>query len=255
MKRKLLILSLLTLTLIFSGCGGSDVESSTPANSDSNSTQSAPVSEPAETAPQTTEVALTDQALLDSINGEMPDEYIMTQKTQYLSDMEGSEMNLSSTIKMTVMGDYSMMEMDNEMMPGTFVTIYNPDEKTTYQYTKGQTFGMKFEDVEGSMNDMFQTDENEMDVVEFEDIDDTFGDHFIARKEVYNGKDVIYIESTDGAMSDNTKIKMWYSDEFYIPLKYEIYSDDKLIMSSEVIEFEAHPSLSKADFEPPSDID
>lgn len=47
---------------------------------------------------------------------------------------------------------------------------------------------------------------------------------------------------------------MWYSQEFFLPLKYEIYSGGELVMRSEVTHYDGNPNLSPADFSPPKNI-
>lgn len=250
MKRKLFIITLLSFALAIVGCGGSNVEESNPVEANSSDTQIQEATIPADTE----DTPLMDQALLDQFDGEMPEQYIMVQKSSVESMGDGNDMSMTSTVKMTVMGEYAIMEMSNDMMPGTMITIYNPDSKKTYQYTKGETFGMVFEDMESSMTQLYNSESIEMDIADYDEIQDIYGNNFTAKEEMYKGQKAIYIESKE-VMADGTTVKMWFSQEFFIPLKYEIYSNGELLMASEVIEFEANPNLSQADFEPPSDVE
>ena len=253
MKGRLLLITLVSLSLLLIGCGQTSVEEEAASDAAPTKTESQETEAPPE-ADVSQVKALVDQDLLDSIEGQMPGTFIMVQEASFKSMDGDTETDMSSTIKMTMMDDYSKMEMSSDMMPGTYVTIYNPDTKTTYQYNKEEGFGMKFEDVEGNMNQLFETEDDPMDMVDLEEIKDVYGNNFTAREEMYNGEKVIYIE-TQNMMADGTEMKMWYSTDFFIPLKYEVYSQGQLMMSSQVTDFDAHPNLSPANFEPPADIE
>lgn len=192
-------------------------------------------------------VDLMDKALLDSINGQMPSSYVMELSSTFQD-------GISMTVKSTIMDGYSKIETSNSMMPKAMIILYNPNEKIMYQYAQGDPIGMKFSDVESDMATMFDADAMDYSALDLEDFENEFGSNYTAKKETYNGQEVIYIESGFSSEEGIGQIKMWYSNDFFLPLKYELYIDDTLFMSSEVINFDPTPSLTPDDFKPPKDI-
>jgi len=243
MKRNVIVIVFLCIILTISGCGGTQ-PADEPTSEPSSTTAETESSK--EAAVETPPAELTNKSLLDSIDGEMPTTYIM----EMTNTIDGT---MSTTVKTTVMDDFSKMEMSGDMYPSAFVIIYNPVEQMTYQYNKADNFGMKFPAMDDVIPNMMDTEDASFDPVELEEIDEVFGDNFIAREETLDGKPVVYIE-TKAIDASNSYMKLWYSTDFYIPLKYEVYNGDQLVMSSEVTFYDAAPDLSKDDFSPPSSI-
>jgi len=254
MKRSLLIITLISLSLIFSGCGKTtSVDDDTPTTTTKSvTTAEEPVSTsdstPAENAP------LSDKSLLENLDGQMPESYIMEMVNTVNGSLDGSSTGtMEMRIKTTMMGAYSIMEMSGPMYPAPMVMIYNPDEKATYQYNIGETTGMKY-GADSGMEQLFETQGNDMVIDDLDELKNAYGDGIITREESYQGQDVIYIETTDISITEGAIIKMWFSKDYLIPLKYELYTDKQLMMKSEVTHFEANPPLTKSDFQPPSTI-
>lgn len=192
-------------------------------------------------------VELRNKALLDSIDGQIPSSYVMELSSTFQD-------GLSMTIKSTIMDNYSKIETSNSMMPKATVILYNPEEKIMYQYTEGDPVGMRVSDVEANMFNMFDVDAMDYSNLDLKDFENEFGANYTAKNDTYNGQEVIYIESRFSSDQASGQIRMWYSKDFYLPLKYELYLDDTLFMSSEVIIFDPTPSLKPDDFNPPKGI-
>jgi outer membrane lipoprotein-sorting protein/predicted small lipoprotein YifL len=252
MKRIFLVITILLLTLSLMACG-----TNTPANEEAPATTGESTTEeqaPAATTAPALQETLSDKALLESLNGQLPDNYILEMVNTVNGSIDGSSSeSMEMTIKTTVMGDYSIMEMSGPMYPTTMVMIYNPEEKMTYQYNVGEPMGMKFA-ADSGMSEMFETQENDMLIDDLEEIESTYGDNIIAREETYQGETVVYIETNDTMTGENATMKMWFSKAYLIPLKYELYSDGQLMMSSQVTSFDPNPTLTKKDFLPPDSI-
>ncbi len=243
MKRNVIMIVFLCIILAISGCGGTQPDDEATSESSSTSAETEASKGGAEEN-QPTE--LKNKSLLDSIDGEMPTTYVM----EMTNTIDGT---MSTTVKTTIMDDFSKMEMSGDMYPSAFVIIYNPEEQMTYQYSIGENFGMKFPATDDVIPNMMDTEDTSFDPVELEEIDEIYGDNFIAREDTLDGKPVIYIE-TKAFDASNSYMKLWYSTDFFLPLKYEVYNGDQLVVSSEVTFYDAAPDLSKEDFSPPSSI-
>lgn len=252
MKRILLVITIVLLTLSLIACGASTpTNEETPANTNESTTENQAQANTSVPAPQET---LADKALLESLNDQLPDNYILEMVNKVNGSIDGASSEaMEMTIKTTVMSDYSIMETSGPMYPATMVIIYNPEEKMTYQYSVGEPMGMKFA-ADSGMSEMFESHDNDIAIDNLEEIESTYGDNIIAREETYKGETVVYIETSDTMTDEKATMKMWFSKAYSIPLKYELYSDGQLMMSTEVTNFDPNPTLSKEDFLPPDNI-
>lgn len=96
-----------------------------------------PLQEMTEFASETdTKETLIDQALIESLSGTVP--------TTYVIEMETSNPHsTTASIKPLVMDGYIKCTAYDPLMRDTSVLIYNGAEKTMYQYTEGDSVGMK----------------------------------------------------------------------------------------------------------------
>jgi outer membrane lipoprotein-sorting protein len=241
LMRFIKILLILCLSLVLISCTSND---SSKNDASSSQVSESTVNESPKEEVMEEEKEPSGIELLDSIEAKIPDSYILEMKTTI------SE-SITTTFKMTVMGEFSRIETYNNMTEKPMIILYNPELNAMFQYTEGDPVGMKFEGVDGSTGDMFWDDSNDFSNLELEEVKDSLGSGFIARKDTYKGQDAIYIEGSFAQEGESTMIKMWYSQEFFLPLKYEIYSGNQIVMTSEVISFDKNPSLTADDFLPP----
>jgi outer membrane lipoprotein-sorting protein len=76
----------------------------------------------------------------------------------------------------------------------------------------------------------------------------------IARVEELDGQKVIYIETLEESGDGEVVIRMWYSAEYSVPLKFEVESEGQIMMSNVVTDIEYNGKIAKNMFEPPSDV-
>ncbi|WKY48909.1 hypothetical protein Q5O24_06220 [Eubacteriaceae bacterium ES3] len=239
MKKKLFPLFVLLLFLVLSliGCSSNSEEPSQTDSSESKSEEtSAAVDE-----------SLTGTDLLNSLNIGQPESLSMTSVT---SGIYGTDTTMTTMIQ----NGNSRMEMDIPDV-GKQIIIYNASEGLTYQYIEGQTTGMMFSDTElSSESDLSSEFETEEMTSSFSDLTDNLTGDFTARVEELNGEKVIYIETTEDSGDGVMVVKMWFSTQYGVPLKSEIYSSEELIASTEVTEISSE-KLDNNLFEKPSGIE
>lgn len=183
--KQIIWLTILSLSLILTACGGS---TPTETSNTETSTNIENTTRPKEVEiVESTPELLSDKALLDSIEAVVPTTYIMEMTTT----IQGA---MTTTMRMSIMEDYSKIEMSGDMYPSTFIMIYNPDERTMYQYSLEDVMGMKFVDIDTSMNPFLEEGREDYSKINLKDFENTFGHNFTARKEMYGGEEVIYIE-------------------------------------------------------------
>lgn len=136
---------------------------------------------------------------------------------------------------------------------GKQIVIYNAKEGITYQYTEGESQGIKLKDGEDSEDSEMSVGMMELD---FSDLVDASSEDITARMEKLDGEDVVYIEATesDEDMGD-VDVLMWYSVRYSVPLKYEMQMNGQVMMSSVVTNIEADAKIKDDIFVPPKDIE
>ncbi|WKY45877.1 hypothetical protein Q5O14_07215 [Eubacteriaceae bacterium ES2] len=238
MKKKffLIFIFLLLPVLIIIGCSNGNTDEASQSDTEQTNDQSS----------SGVDENLTDAELLNSLNIGQPDSLAMTSITNgiYATD---------TTTTTMIQGGNSRMEMNLPDI-GNQIIIYNAAEGITYQYVEGQTTGMMFSDstLDSDLADDFDTEEM---TSSFSDFTSDLNGNYIARIEELNGEKVIYIETTEDSGEDGImQVKMWYSLQYGVPLKYEIYSQDELIASTEVQEISTVP-IDSSLFEKPSGIE
>jgi len=223
--------------LMMAGCSSSTEEASQSDTEETN-----------DQSPSGIDENLTDAELLNSLNISEPDSLSMTSITNGI---------YATNTKMTTMvqDGNSRMEMNLPDI-GNQIIIYNASEGVTYQYIEGQTSGIMFSDStlteDSDLTEDFDTEEMTSSISDF--TSDLNGE-FTARIEELNGEKVVYIETTEDSGQDGVmQVKMWYSLQYGLPLKYEIYSQDELIASTEVTEISTDP-IDSSLFEKPEGVE
>ncbi len=147
---------------------------------------------------------------------------------------------------------------------GTQIMIYNADEGVMYSYNVEAGSGIMSLDGDGDSDfsmGMDMTMDNSMEVMPEGDysmadvfVDPAMGD-FEASLEDLKGMQVIHlvIYSDDG-MGGTMDIHTWYSVEYGIVMKTEMYMGGTLLGSSEVIDYDLDPDMDDSMFEKPDGI-
>ena len=192
----------------------------------------------------TTDSSLTGAELLKSLNLSYPDSLKMTTTTT------GSGMD--STVTTVTKGENSRIEMD-VADAGKQIIIHNAQEGMTYQYTEGQTTGLAFKDADltSATSDLGVA----QDVPKISDLSANYPENMVARMDTLDGEKVDYIETTESDTQEGAvDIHMWVSTKYGVPLKYEIYSNGSLIMTSRVTDISTGASITDSLFTPPADV-
>ena len=183
--------------------------------------------------------SLTGAELLASVEYKMADSLIMTsERTLY----DGS----ISTSTTYTKGEN--MRVESTTTYGDSVMIYNADEGKTYQYTVGDAEGMVTSDED---EDIDMDDFSTPTLAEF--AEGSTGE-VIARVEELDGQMVIYIETFEESGDGEVVIRMWYSAEYSVPLKFEAESKGQIMMKNVVTDIEYNGKIAKNMFDPPSDV-
>ncbi len=259
MKKRILIFLIVVALLVFAvGCAKN--ESTTPSTqSENESVTKEKEEQPKEVAnneepdePEKEEglfdKSLTGLDLLKSITYKEPKTMLMESETSLAA---GGDMKTVTYMK----GESTRMEM--EVMGQRSIVIYNADEGVTYQYVEGDEVGFMFpdgEDAEGGMlGDMGMG--MDMEVPDISEITEIFGEGAIARVENLDGHEVIYVETKMTEEGMEMTMKMWFSIEYHVPLKFEMTMGDTQLMSQKVTNIEVNEKMDDSLFLPPSNVE
>lgn len=172
------------------------------------------------------------------------------EKLRIVSEM--TAYNMTTTMTTYYDGDKSRTEIDIPDMPKS-ILISIPDEQIVYQYVYGESTGMKITgvDKEGAEEMGLMMDTSLLTA-----LTDGASDDITAKAEKLDGEEVIYIEATqaDEDMGEML-VKMWYSEKYAIPLKYEVYVGEALMTKLNVIKIHDKVNYNADTFMPPEDVD
>lgn len=234
MKNKLItVLLVLCLSVSLMACGNTKTNGENPENPTDAVNQEA------------NQVAsnLEGLDLVKTISNERPE------KMRVVSEMKACDMNM--TITTYYDGDQSRTEVDLPDMAKT-ILIQLPDEAVMYRYEYGAATGVKMTGATTSyLEEMGLMRDSSM----LAEITDASSEDVIARVETLDGEEVIYIEATE---SDEKKgdalFKMWYSQKYATPLKYEVIVDETVMVNLTVTEITDNVNINADLFTPPSDV-
>lgn len=163
---------------------------------------------------------------------------------------------LGSTITMTTYydGDKSKTEIDVPGMSKS-ILIHIPNKEIMYQYVYGESTGIK---ITGADKSSAEEMGMMMDTSILTDLLNNSSDDIIARMEYleeFNGEEVVYIESTESDEDvGEMLVKMWYSEKYATPLKYEVYAGGTLMTELKVTKISDNVNFNADTFMPPADI-
>ena len=255
-KRVLILLIVVALMAFFVGCGNKEDTTPQPQQqqentSEDNAAQSEEATgeaQPQEQEEQGFDKTLTGMDLLKSLKNQAP-------KTLYLE----SETSLAAGGAMKhvtyMKGEFSRIEM--EVAGQKSIVIYNANEGATYQYVEGEKEGVKISDGEemegGMLGDMAMG--MDMEMPDIQELETLFGDDAVARVEMLDGHEVVYVEINMSEEGMEMTMKMWYSTEYHVPMKYEMLMGETSFMTYKVTKLEVNEKLDDGLFTPPSDIE
>jgi outer membrane lipoprotein-sorting protein len=232
MRNKFLAISLiLILMLAIVGCSSEAPADSAEAGDDTQ--QEA-----------TFDSSLEGMELLNSISGDRPKNMEVT--------MEITSLGMTSISKILYSGDNSRIETDVAGM-GKSVQIYNATEEILYSYQENGANGVK---MLGADSELVAESGLMMDFSsDFTDLSEDLPGDAIVRVEKLGDEEVVYLEATleDDELGE-MPVKLWYSVEFNLPLKYEMYTGEEIMMSLIVTAIEKNIKVNQNMFEEPSDI-
>jgi len=171
------------------------------------------------------------------------------EKLRIVSEMTAA--NMKTTMTTYYDGDKSKTEIDMPNMPKS-ILIHIPEEEVMYQYVFGESKGVKITGAD-------KTGAEEMGLM----MDDSLltalregaSDDITAKKDQLDGEDVIYIEATESEEDmGEVLVKMWYSEKYATPLKYEVYMEGTLMTALRVTEIHDNVNYNADTFMPPSDV-
>lgn len=260
MKRRLLIIMLVfMLSISMVACGGEnettvkqdDVKESVTANGqeEENNTQ-----EKEETKQEPKEQVKEEQNesnseginLINSMGTDRPDTLrIVSEITAF---------NMTTTMTTYYDGDKSKTEIDVPNMSKS-ILIHIPNKEIMYQYVYGESTGIKITGADkASAEEMGLM----MDTSLLTALQDGASDDIIARTEYLeelDSEEVIYIETTESDEDmGEMLVKMWYSEKYATPLKYEVYVGEKLMTELNVTKINDNVNFNADTFMPPSDV-
>jgi hypothetical protein len=251
MKRRLFVFVLLVL-LCFTGCSSGTPETEEPAAVVEEAVAAEPEAEPEpEEAAEEMEKAEVEEPF-DLLNFLQPRQFDTLVVETEISGIEG----LMTKSIVYQKGENTRTEME---MPGgqKQIMILQAEEGVTYQYAEGSMQGMKI--VHGNLDAVMDRDRvmgGKMEKPDFMDVRNRMDEHMVVRKEELNGEKAIYIEFNEiNEDVENAVVKMWYSEEYAYPIRYELFVNDELMMRSDVTKLEVDIDLEDSLFMPPEGVE
>jgi uncharacterized protein YceK len=249
MLRKNIWVMLMVFVFVLSGCSSGD------SNVDETTQQMTTVAEATTQAESTTEMTeassesndLEGLALLETLNYYQPDHMVIKYK---LTSAEG-------TMNSTYYYSGDNLRMETEIMGyGNQIYIHNADDGVSYQYLEGDTQGIKFADMSEEESEALASGGDMGVNTDLEEITDMGDSNIIARKDMLNGEEVIYVETQESAEgADTYMVKMWFSVKYGIPLKYTVEQGGTVLMTNEVTHISEDSNMDMMLFMPPEDVE
>lgn len=250
-KRRLAVLILLTL-LCLSGCSSRPSEEEAPvAVAEEPIKQDEVVQEPAEPVEEVSkpEEVESPMDLLGKLQPRIFDTLVVE------TEISGPEGFQSKSIVYQKDGNTrTEMELPDGQKQ---IMILQAEEGVTYQYAEGTQQGMKI--VHGNIEAVMDRDRvqgGKMQMPNLRDVRNRLDEHMVVRKEKLNGENAIYIEFNEiNENVENAVVKMWYSEDYAYPIRYEFFVNDVLMMRSDVTRLEVDVDLDDFLFMPPDDVE
>lgn len=247
-KRRLAVLILLTL-LCLSGCSSRQPEEEAPVAVVEPKEEEVAV-EPAEPVEEVSEpeAVVSPLDLLGKLQPRIFDSLVV--ETEFF----GPEGFQSKSIVYQKDGN---MRTEMEIPDGQKqIVIMQANEGVTYQYAEGAEQGMKI--MHGNPDAVMDRDRmmgGKMEMPNLREVRNRLDEHMVVREEKLNGEKVIYIEFKEiNENVENAVVKMWYSEEYAYPIRYELFVSEELMMRSDVTRLEVDIKLDDALFMPPEDV-
>jgi outer membrane lipoprotein-sorting protein len=177
---------------------------------------------------------------------------IVTERPQTLRIVsETTSFNMTTAMTTYYDGDKTKVEIDVPNMAKS-ILIHIPSEEVMYQYVYGEPTGMKITGADKSSAEEMGL---MVDTSLLAALKDGASDDIIARKEYLDEEEVIYIEATQSDEEmEEMLVKMWYSEKYATPLKYEVYVEETLMTEFKVTEINDNVNFNDDTFMPPSDV-
>ncbi len=247
MKNKIfLLLIMLSLSVTLIGCGEKEnekPEETKQTNVEVEKSKDEVKPEENTNPEQTADDVKKNIDLVKSIKTERP------QTLRIVSEI--TAFNMTTTMTTYYDGDKSKVEIDVPNMAKS-ILIHIPSEEIMYQYVYGESTGIKITGADkASAEEMGLM----MDTSLLTALKDGASDDITAMKDYLGDEEVIYIESTqsDEDMGEML-VKMWYSERYATPLKYELYVGETLMNEFKVTKISDNVNFNDDTFMPPSDI-
>lgn len=163
--------------------------------------------------------------------------------------------NTTTTMTTYYDGDKSKTEIDTAGMAKS-ILLHIPNEKVMYQYVYGESTGIK---ITGADKESAEEMGMMMDTSLLTTLVEGASDDITAKIDYLDnlsGEEVIYIEATESDEDmGEMLVKMWYSEKYGTPLKYQIYVGETLMTQLKVTKISDNVSFNADTFLPPSDVE
>jgi len=273
MKKKLqtfiVLMTILCLSLLFTACTQSEdtekqettVSKTNEANEEKEmsketkepeevKTEEAKTEE-AKTEEAKTEETKTDQPVIDIEGEELLQSLTNNRPEKMMIKSEMTSFGMTMTITTYYDGKNSRTESDIPDL-GKSILIYLADEGVMYQYVYGEEEGVK---MTGANQDYASEMGLMTDTSLFAEILDQGSPDMTAKKDTLDGEEVIYIEATESDEDiGEALVKMWYSEKYATPLKYEMIMGETVVASMHTTKITDKVSMDESLFLPPEDV-
>ncbi len=188
-------------------------------------------------------IDLDGEELIQSLTNNRPE------KMMIKSEMTSFGMTMTTTTYYD--GENSRTESDIPDL-GKSILIYLADEGVMYQYVYGDAEGVK---MTGANQDYASEMGLMTDTSLFAEILDQGSPDMTAKRDTLDGEEVIYIEATQSDEdTGEALVKMWYSEKYATPLKYEVIIGETVVASMHTTKITDNVSIDESLFLAPEDV-
>ena len=162
--------------------------------------------------------------------------------------VSSTTVSYGATTQLTTYYNDPLIRTEVEMADyGKTVTIINSEDETVSFYTEGEADATKLIGADAMIAEEMGLS---MDLsYVFEELKASNNEGIEARVDTLDGREVVYIESNENDEEvGEILVKMWYSVDYAIPLKYEIYLNESDLLSMNVTAIEENYSMDESLF-------
>lgn len=255
-KRIYCIILIISLALLTIACGEADKEKSaenlTETKVETKDLETESETKEDSEKEETTEVKIEENTTEEAeIEIEEDQTAISKEHSNLTVESEIVSFNMTTKMKTYYKDSNSRTEISITGMPSS-ILIHLADKEEMYYYSEDKSEGVK---MTGAKSTYAQEMGLMMDTTMIEEIKKRAPEDMITRDEDLDGEKVLYFEfkETDEEVGE-MQVKMWYSEKYLLPMKYEIIVGESALVSMKVTSISDNEKVDSSLFEIPQNV-